>query len=1207
MRPKLLEIEGLQSFAQPQKINFELLGETGLFGIFGPTGSGKSTILDAITFALYGRVKRAESGTQGIINTNMNTARVAFTFELTVNGARRTYRVERIYQRKSSMPNSCEPKVVRLIEVTEAGEIPVLDKASEVSNYIKDLLGLSHEDFTRAVVLPQNSFNEFLLLTNKERRGMLERIFYLEEYGKKLTDKVNMKIAGLKSKLDVLSGELKGYQDATDEALEEARKALEKAITDRDEASEKLKELTKKYEEAKEVWGLLEELKELDEKEEKHLSINHVISEKRQRLEKAQKAEGILDQIRKNRELEEKLSQTEEKLRNANEKLREAEAGLMSKKAENDLLKSKIAVEAPRLMELKTRLSDAIVINKEIEVIEKRINELSGDISELTEKINTKKENLNRETAGFGELAKEIEVLKSRCEALKTDPEYRQQIQRGLALENRVNDLEEDVEEIESRLVPLRDTVSDFQQKLDSVRAEIASAVKEQERIMAEMEEIGRSAPEDRNEILKGLEEIHNTGAINEVLKLRAAELVELRKKICGQEKEIEEAEKKKEEFTRVKNSALEEYKKCMSENEAAFEALRQSSIYELAEKLTDGEPCPVCGSTTHPMPAAPGHGEDYASISVKAEEARKKLDKAAAALKSAEGNLITICEQLKAKQEQFQKTLDEIGQKEAQYSAEEERLPESFRGLSPERISEEIEALKKEYDGKLKAIGHIEAERKKYEDELDSLKDIIAKKCAAETGIAAQLKVTVENAMQAETDLENARKALEEAKKEYEDFLQKYGISGAQAELNRLSGNDRQLDLLQKKLAASQEEQEEKRKLIDKLKEEFSTLGSEKIKLEAEVLGLKKQREEKEKKIRELAGDADIGGEAAKVDEKLNAYSKLEKELEQDIEKLEKAYNELKTEKSLLENSLIIYSDDLKTLRESLLAELSDKGFENPDDAEKASMPRYEQDAIKKEIEEYDRVLINIQAQKKLIKNRLKSRSITREEWKSISTRFNELSDYHRECVSQSMVAEKRYEELSRKNEQWKELCKNFSELNHKKGLFEQIQKLLKADHRKDNSFIDYIAQERLRYVAAKASEILGVMTRYRYALEVDAEAGFIVRDDANGGAHRAVRTLSGGETFLASFSLALALSEQLQQKGQSPLEFFFLDEGFGTLDSELLNNVIDALERLSCKDRVIGLISHVPELKSRISRRLIVEPPALQGDGSKVKIEKA
>lgn len=102
-------------------------------------------------------------------------------------------------------------------------------------------------------------------------------------------------------------------------------------------------------------------------------------------------------------------------------------------------------------------------------------------------------------------------------------------------------------------------------------------------------------------------------------------------------------------------------------------------------------------------------------------------------------------------------------------------------------------------------------------------------------------------------------------------------------------------------------------------------------------------------------------------------------------------------------------------------------------------------------------------------------------------------------------------------------------------------------------------------------------------------------------------VTSLSGGETFLTSLSLALALSEQIQLKGQSPLEFFFLDEGFGTLDRSLLDNVMDSLERISKKERMIGLISHVPELRGRIGRRLMVEPPASVGEGTRVFIEKA
>ena len=97
-------------------------------------------------------------------------------------------------------------------------------------------------------------------------------------------------------------------------------------------------------------------------------------------------------------------------------------------------------------------------------------------------------------------------------------------------------------------------------------------------------------------------------------------------------------------------------------------------------------------------------------------------------------------------------------------------------------------------------------------------------------------------------------------------------------------------------------------------------------------------------------------------------------------------------------------------------------------------------------------------------------------------------------------------------------------------------------------------------------------------------------------------MNTLSGGETFLTSLSLALALSSKVQLRGQYPLGFFFLDEGFGTLDEEKLDAVIGALERLHDRNRLVGVISHVKDLKERLPYYLEVIPAGGDGSGSKV-----
>ncbi|MNJ36857.1 Nuclease SbcCD subunit C [compost metagenome] len=122
---------------------------------------------------------------------------------------------------------------------------------------------------------------------------------------------------------------------------------------------------------------------------------------------------------------------------------------------------------------------------------------------------------------------------------------------------------------------------------------------------------------------------------------------------------------------------------------------------------------------------------------------------------------------------------------------------------------------------------------------------------------------------------------------------------------------------------------------------------------------------------------------------------------------------------------------------------------------------------------------------------------------------------------------------------------------------------------------------------------------------MECDSGGGFVIRDDANGGVKRPVATLSGGETFLTSLALALALSAQIQLRGQYPLQFFFLDEGFGTLDPELLDTVITSLEHLHHDHLSVGIISHVAELRARLARKLIIIPAESGGEGSRVTLE--
>jgi len=1207
MRPKLLEIEGLQSFTDAQVIDFETLGETGLFGIFGPTGSGKSTILDAITFALYGRVKRAENGTQGIINCRCGTARVSFTFELSRDGRRKTYRVERTYRRKKNSPNSCEPRIARLTEVTDAGEIPLCDKATEVTNHIRELLGLNNEDFTRAVVLPQNSFHEFLMLSNADRRAMLERLFYLEDYGRLLNEKIARKMYSLRSRMDMLTGELMGYADSSDDALEAAKAAMEAAEREKENTQKELKKLEKIYSESKEVWSLVSELSDLERKEEVHRQADAEISGKRILLDRAVRAESLADMISRNRELETKLNEARKQLEGIMAVLLGVGEQLEQTKSEYERVKRDAAVSQQRLVEQRTRLQDALGIKSEVKALAEKITGLRKSVNEIMGAIGAKDAEIGRENGKLAALEQRVKALTEDAEQLRTDPEYRQKMQLCASLEKDAASLDKNLKQLTERKARVQETIEGLGKQLADITAEMAEGLKVQQELADAIKQREEGKTDDRDSVMRSLEKVHKAQGVYQVLKLREDEAKLAKSRVDELKAVFDERKKKAEELEMKRAVAGKHYESCRLKLEERLRELEKNTAWLLSGKLKEGEPCPVCGSREHPAPAAYSGAEDTAELERKAEAARNELTEAETALKEAEREALVAAESLRTASEQLDQAIKALGQKNMELEDERQKLPDEWKALETEQMRLRIENADSRIKSRLKNIEEWEAKLAELKEKSEKQNEETAKLKISENGIRAELRVNSKSLSQIEAEMKQVSENILRVRRELSEQLDGLSAASAAEELARLSENDRKLEQAETEIRKTRKAAEESKARINGLNEERSRLDAGRIRLEADISGLESQKKEKEKKLSELSQGADIEEEIRRIDNELESLAQADRQYSQRIGQLEKQYNELNLNKSKLDSSVSLYSDSLAADSEKLSAVLAENGFSSPEEAESCILPKERQKAVKAEIEAYDQESVNLKAHRRLLEMKLGSRTITEEDWNRTEQSYQELLERSNKAVSDSEVAKTNYDNISRKNAKWKEIRKALDDVSHKHGLYDQILKLLKASHGKDNSFIDYIAEERLRYVAAKASSLLQVMTRHRYTLELDAESGFIVRDDANGGIHRAVSTLSGGETFLTSLSLALALSEQIQLKGQSPLEFFFLDEGFGTLDQKLLDLVMDSLERLCSANRVIGIISHVPEVRQRIGRCLIVTPPTFEGTGSRVRLEKS
>jgi DNA repair exonuclease SbcCD ATPase subunit len=218
MKPNRLTICGINSYVTPQTIDFKKLSEGNLFGIFGATGSGKSTILDAMVIALYGTSDR--DNLSNIINVNVKDAYIKFEFEIERNHEQSVVEVVRNFKmRPSGLTSGATLTNLTTNQV-------LADSTDKVNDVLEKMLGVSKKEFLKCVALPQNEFDKFLLDTPAERKKSVAKLFNLEHFGEDLNRKVKSRLEILNAKDVAITEQLKTFEGITDETQNELLKQI---------------------------------------------------------------------------------------------------------------------------------------------------------------------------------------------------------------------------------------------------------------------------------------------------------------------------------------------------------------------------------------------------------------------------------------------------------------------------------------------------------------------------------------------------------------------------------------------------------------------------------------------------------------------------------------------------------------------------------------------------------------------------------------------------------------------------------------------------------------------------------------------------------------------------------------------------------------------------------------------------------------------
>lgn len=320
------------------------------------------------------------------------------------------------------------------------------------------------------------------------------------------------------------------------------------------------------------------------------------------------------------------------------------------------------------------------------------------------------------------------------------------------------------------------------------------------------------------------------------------------------------------------------------------------------------------------------------------------------------------------------------------------------------------------------------------------------------------------------------------------------------------------------------------------------------------------------------------LSEENVRIEEEIDTTTKLHTEKEN-------RFREQKAVVNVLTEQIVDLNSNLEQLTTRINELLKDHSFKNIDEVTK--ILNQEIDVIN-ETDKINQFHIAVESSQKLIQElemKVQGREFSIEEYSLLQTKLSVLNDQIELLKTQIAKKEEEVNRLEREYLKKANLLIEFEKINQRVANLTVLTNMFKG-----NGFVNYVSGIYLRNLADNANARFHRITKNQLSLVINDKNEFEVIDYLNNGANRSVKTLSGGQSFQASLCLALALAESIQTKNSTDKNFFFIDEGFGTQDSESVELVYQTLQSLLKENRIVGFISHLAELQERIPQSITI-----------------
>ncbi|MCX6238119.1 MAG: AAA family ATPase [Bacteroidia bacterium] len=396
---------------------------------------------------------------------------------------------------------------------------------------------------------------------------------------------------------------------------------------------------------------------------------------------------------------------------------------------------------------------------------------------------------------------------------------------------------------------------------------------------------------------------------------------------------------------------------------------------------------------------------------------------------------------------------------------------------------------------------------------------------------------------------------------------------------------NSKQLSIKSKEieLEKSQKESENEQKDLEIYKNKLNAIREQQTINQAEINTLTQQIEKLDIGTYMLQSAEEVKQQLEGLMLRYSAietsYSTITNAIKLVQQKCDESSGKLQANQSIL----ILQENDQKLVSDQIIKLMSASDYSGIDQIKAILNQKIDIESEKLKIQNFRQQLQLSENQLQLLKIEIGERTYIAEDHQKLREEVSKLSDNQAEKNCELGKTESDIRKLIIDLEQQKEIRKFLVNLELRAEDLRTMKQLFKG-----SGFVNYVSSVHLHNLCLAANDRFYKLVRQKMSLEITEDNNFQVRDYLNGGKVRSVKTLSGGQTFQAALSLALALADSIQKFTDSSQNFFFLDEGFGSLDKESLDVVFETLKSLRKENRIVGVISHVEEMQQEIDTHL-------------------